>query len=76
MPHYQILIPKFKHKNYELFAVRKLFSNGAVDWGRTSDLLVTNELLYQLSYNGNNKSIQHLVFFLNILYTYPIGLVV
>lgn len=26
--------------------------NGAVDWDRTSDLLVTNELLYQLSYNG------------------------
>ena len=27
-------------------------SFGAVDWGRTSDLLVTNELLCQLSYNG------------------------
>ena len=32
---------------------------GAVDWLRTSDLLVTNELLYQLSYNGNTPSISH-----------------
>ena len=32
---------------------------GAVDWLRTSDLLVTNELLYQLSYNGNTSSITH-----------------
>ena len=33
----------------------KIFSHkksGAIDWDRTSDLLVTNELLCQLSYNG------------------------
>ena len=28
---------------------------GAVDWDRTSDLLVTSELLYQLSYNGDSN---------------------
>ena len=32
--------------------MRFLKQTGAVDWDRTSDLLVTNELLCQLSYNG------------------------
>ena len=27
-------------------------SNGAVERNRTSDLLITNQLLYRLSYNG------------------------
>ena len=26
--------------------------NGAVEWIRTTDLLITNQLLYQLSYNS------------------------
>ena len=26
--------------------------NGAVEWTRTTDLLITNQLLYQLSYYG------------------------
>jgi hypothetical protein len=30
--------------------VTKLSFNGAGDWIRTSDLLITNQLLYQLSY--------------------------
>src|SRR5690606_8933748 len=30
--------------------------NGAVERSRTSDLLITNQLLYQLSYNGRKKS--------------------
>ena len=31
--------------------------NGAVERSRTSDLLITNQLLYQLSYNGRKKSV-------------------
>src|SRR5438552_17887614 len=27
-------------------------ANGAVEWIRTTDLLITNQLLYQLSYNS------------------------
>ena len=44
--------------------------NGAVDWDRTSDLLVTNELLCQLSYNGI-ESLYHnpLAILIKILYT-------
>ena len=41
--------------NYSLLILRyntKYHTYGAVDWDRTSDLLVTNELLCQLSYNG------------------------
>ena len=26
--------------------------DGAVEWSRTTDLLITNQLLYQLSYNS------------------------
>src|SRR5690349_9250137 len=29
--------------------------NGAVEWSRTTDLLITNQLLYQLSYNSPRK---------------------
>lgn len=29
--------------------------NGAVERSRTSDLLITNQLLYQLSYNGKGS---------------------
>ena len=29
--------------------------NGAGDWIRTRDLLITNQLLYQLSYTSLNK---------------------
>ena len=35
-----------------IFVCKPTFKTGAVDWDRTSDLLVTNELLCQLSYNG------------------------
>ena len=34
-----------------------ILKNGAIDRDRTCDLLVTNELLYQLSYNGNTRII-------------------
>ena len=30
---------------------------GAVEWTRTTDLLITNQLLYQLSYNSPYRSI-------------------
>ena len=30
-----------------------LYFNGAGDMNRTRDLLITNELLYRLSYTGN-----------------------
>ena len=30
----------------------KLAMDGAVEWSRTTDLLITNQLLYQLSYNS------------------------
>ena len=29
--------------------------NGAVEWIRTTDLLITNQLLYQLSYNSPER---------------------
>ena len=32
--------------------VRAIPIHGAVERSRTSDLLITNQLLYQLSYNG------------------------
>ena len=35
-----------------IFAYSTLISIGAVDRNRTYDLLITNQLLYQLSYNG------------------------
>ena len=31
---------------------RKLLKNGATERSRTADLLITNQLLYQLSYGG------------------------
>ena len=31
------------------------YRNGAVERSRTSDLLITNQLLYQLSYNSLEK---------------------
>ena len=30
--------------------------NGAVEWSRTTDLLITNQLLYQLSYNSTERN--------------------
>ena len=30
--------------------------DGAVEWSRTTDLLITNQLLYQLSYNSPDDS--------------------
>ncbi len=30
----------------------KLLIDGAGEWTRTTDLLITNQLLYQLSYTG------------------------
>ncbi len=30
---------------------------GAVERNRTSDLLITNQLLYQLSYNGDDEKV-------------------
>ncbi len=47
------VFPSDRNNNYRrnfAFLVRQ--KSGAVDWDRTSDLLVTNELLCQLSYNG------------------------
>lgn len=32
-----------------------LYFNGAGDMNRTRDLLITNELLYRLSYTGNKQ---------------------
>lgn len=29
--------------------------NGAAEWTRTTDLLITNQLLYQLSYSGAGR---------------------
>ena len=52
----------YKIKTYELFTVRKLYSNGAIGQNRTADLQVTNLLLYQLSYN----SIKHNNYYSNI----------
>ena len=37
--------------------------NGAAGRDRTCDLLVTNELLYQLSYNGTNEIIPYFISF-------------
>jgi hypothetical protein len=31
---------------------------GAVEWTRTTDLLITNQLLYQLSYNSPYRSVE------------------
>ncbi len=43
-----------RHKNnsdyYQTYTTPAV--NGAVDVNRTHDLLITNQLLYQLSYNG------------------------
>ena len=33
--------------------------NGAIDGSRTHDLLITNQLLYQLSYDGLLKGLEH-----------------
>ncbi len=33
----------------------RALGSGAVERSRTSDLLITNQLLYQLSYNGIGK---------------------
>ena len=55
-------MPSEASLNYSLLILRyntKYHTYGAVDWDRTSDLLVTNELLYQLSYNGNKGIISH-----------------
>ena len=35
---------------------RACATDGAVERSRTSDLLITNQLLYQLSYNGNDTA--------------------
>ena len=34
--------------------LRNFLFYGAVEWTRTTDLLITNQLLYQLSYNSNS----------------------
>ena len=31
--------------------------SGAAEWSRTTDLLITNQLLYQLSYSGIRRGI-------------------
>ena len=36
---------------------RFLYFNGAGDMNRTRDLLITNELLYRLSYTGNKRKL-------------------
>ena len=38
-------------------AIARQETNGAVEWIRTTDLLITNQLLYQLSYNSPNLTI-------------------
>ena len=38
------------------------FLDGAGEEIRTPDLLITNELLYQLSYTGNQVNRQHVAF--------------
>ena len=35
----------------------KCLNRGAVERSRTSDLLITNQLLYQLSYNGTGRAV-------------------
>ena len=40
-----------------LHAAGRLFTNGAEKRNRTSDLLVTNQLLYRLSYLGDGRAI-------------------
>ena len=37
--------------------VRIVYIHGAVERSRTSDLLITNQLLYQLSYNGTGRAV-------------------
>ncbi len=45
--------PGFEPKRADRLTVGPLGVSGAVDPIRTDDLLITSELLYQLSYNGN-----------------------
>jgi hypothetical protein len=37
---------------FEFGGVKITFLNRATDWNRTSDLIITNDLLYRLSYGG------------------------
>ena len=52
--HRRILLSRSKKKpgRYVLNSVRALLSFGAGEMNRTPDLLITNELLYRLSYTG------------------------
>jgi hypothetical protein len=38
-----------------LIAGTEACATGAVEWTRTTDLLITNQLLYQLSYNSTRE---------------------
>ena len=50
-PHPFLLTPRERLLSMEV----KL--DGAVEWIRTTDLLITNQLLYQLSYNSTSSII-------------------
>jgi hypothetical protein len=40
----------------EPLKITRVPRNGAGKWTRTTDLLITNQLLYQLSYSGDTHS--------------------
>ena len=48
-----LLSPEFSFDQNDSFQFRWL-ADGAGEWIRTTDLRITNALLYQLSYTGNN----------------------